>query len=140
MTMTPVEARAVLTACNVPIGENFFALSSSTVVDLLAHADKHRYRHPKNANGSRGRYWHDRLQRIAARGLHKPTPPPAKAMVAQVHRFGDTVAVYVGKGATTYLSGADARKLARALNRCAKSIAAESFVDSHCGTFELLEK
>lgn len=67
MTMTRSDARAVLRACNVPIGANFFGLSSSTVSDLLAHADSWRYRQPKNANGSRGRYWHDRLQRIAAR-------------------------------------------------------------------------
>lgn len=72
---------------------------------------------------------------IAARAPATPKP-----LVAQVHRFGDKVAVYVGKGATTYLSGADARKLAKALNRVARSIAGESFVDSHCGTFELFEK
>lgn len=138
MTLTPIDARAILKRCNVDIGADFFTLSSSTVLDLLASADSHRYRAPKNANGSRGRYWHAHVQRVAARGL-ATAPEASKPVVAQVHRFGDKVAVYVGKGATTYIDAKGARALARALNRVARSIATESFGDSHGLTFELRE-
>lgn len=59
---------------------------------------------------------------------------PANATHAQVHRFRDSVALYVGKGETVYLRPGDARKLARAINRAAKSCATESFAESTCGT------
>lgn len=137
--LTPVSARRALKLCGVAIGADFFTLSSATVLDLLSHADAHRYRAPKNGNGSRGRYWHAHLQRVAARGAPAPAPAPARATVAQVHRFGDKVAVYVGKGQTTYIEAKGARALARALNRVARSIATESFGDSHGLTFELFE-
>ena len=41
---------------------------------------------------------------------------------AQIHRFGDRIACYVGTGATVYLTQAQARKLARGLNGCARNI------------------
>ncbi len=45
---------------------------------------------------------------------------------AQIHRFGDRVAVSMpGKGQTVYLSAAEANKLAKALNGCAKSVKTE---------------
>lgn len=50
--------------------------------------------------------------------------------MTQVHRFRDKVAVYVGKGETVYLSPANARKLARALNAAAKSCETEAFTES----------
>lgn len=50
--------------------------------------------------------------------------------MAQVHRFGDKVAVWVGKGQTVYLSPTNARKLARALNRAARSCKSEPFTES----------
>lgn len=55
---------------------------------------------------------------------------------AQVHRFRDFVAVYVGTGETVYLTPCDARKLSRAINRAAKSCETESFGESTCGTAE----
>lgn len=58
------------------------------------------------------------------------------SIYCQVHRFRDLVACAVGKGETVYLSAADARKLARAINRAARSIRRESFADSTCGTAE----
>lgn len=60
--------------------------------------------------------------------------------VASVHRFGDAVAVYVGDGQTTYLSPTQARRLARALNRCAWSIANEKFVESSFGTVSIAKE
>ena len=60
-------ARSILQNCHVPLGGNFHALRSETVAALLDWADKRGYRKPSNANGSRGRYWHDYLQRAARR-------------------------------------------------------------------------
>lgn len=58
-------ARAVLSSLNIAVGQNFFTLSNSQVCGLLEAADFARYQKPKNANGSRARYFHDRLQRQA---------------------------------------------------------------------------
>ena len=54
--------------------------------------------------------------------------------IASVHRFGDKVAVFVGDGATTYLTAKQARRLGAALRECAKSVVDEKFVDSHFET------
>ncbi len=56
---------------------------------------------------------------------------------AQVHRFRDCVALYIGTGETVYLSPKDARKLSRAVNKAARSVEREKFVDSSGNTFEL---
>lgn len=58
-------------------------------------------------------------------------PDPVRA---QAHRFSDSVAVYVGGGETTYMRPAEARQLARALNRMACSVERETFGESTCGT------
>lgn len=47
---------------------DFFALSQSQVEALLAEADRIGYRRPKNANGSRGRYFFAAVQRALAHG------------------------------------------------------------------------
>lgn len=60
-----VHAREALHMCNIRIGQDFFTLSTSQVADLLLEADRVRYRKPPAANGSRARYFHDRLQRQA---------------------------------------------------------------------------
>lgn len=60
-------ARGILARCRVAVGANFYALRQETVSALLAEADAHKYRAPRNANGSRGRYWHEYLQRAAAK-------------------------------------------------------------------------
>jgi hypothetical protein len=59
------DARATLEACRIPLGQDFFLLSTSQVEALLKYADAQRYQKPANANGSRARYFHDRLQRRA---------------------------------------------------------------------------
>lgn len=42
---------------------NFHSLDSDTVESLLVEADHVKYRRPKNANGSRARYFHAYLVR-----------------------------------------------------------------------------
>jgi hypothetical protein len=59
-------------------------------------------------------------------------------MKAQVHRFGDCVAAYLGNGETVYLTPKDAKKLARALNACARDVAESRFVDSEFITDEIV--
>lgn len=66
--LTPDDAHAILYECGVPGGVDFDTLPSSAVEALLRHADKYKYRKPKNANGSRGRYWHAYVDRVA----HQP--------------------------------------------------------------------
>ncbi len=58
-------AIAALQLCGVAIGQDFFTLRAEQVGCLLDEADRSGYRKPKNANGSRGRYFHDLLQRRA---------------------------------------------------------------------------
>lgn len=54
----------------------------------------------------------------------------------QVHRFGDTVAVYVG-GKTAYLDVKEARALATALQECAADTQTVPFSQSIYKTFNL---
>lgn len=49
---------------------------------------------------------------------------------AQVHRFRDAVALYIGTGETVYLTPREARQLTRAINRVAKSCEGETFAES----------
>lgn len=53
---------------------------------------------------------------------------------AQIHRFRDNVAMYLGDGSTVYLKPADARKLARAINKAARSCETERFTNSSGNT------
>jgi len=66
MPMLSAEAaRAQLRAIGLTGQEDFHALSSSTVDKIIAAADAARYRKPKDANGSRARYFHAMLVRRA---------------------------------------------------------------------------
>ena len=58
-------ARAFLENINSAVGQDFYTLSSSQVDAVLAEADRVRYRKPRNANGSRARYFFERMQRKA---------------------------------------------------------------------------
>jgi hypothetical protein len=60
-----VNALAVLASLKIDPSQDFFTLSASQVSGLLAEADRVRYQKPKQANGSRGRYFYARLQRHA---------------------------------------------------------------------------
>ena len=63
-------AREVLRACGIERGADFHSLPAASVEALLAYADRDKYRQPRCANGSRGRYYHSRMQRHA-RGREK---------------------------------------------------------------------
>ena len=58
-------AQAQLRAIGLTGQEDFHALSSSVVDKIIAAADAARYRKPKDANGSRARYFHAMLVRRA---------------------------------------------------------------------------
>lgn len=60
-----LNAIATLKACGVNVGADFHNLGMSQVDALLVEADRVKYRKPASANGSRGRYFHDLLQRRA---------------------------------------------------------------------------
>lgn len=62
-----VNARAVLQSANAAIGQDFHTLTTSQIDVILAEADRVRYQRPKNANGSRARYFYQKLQREAQR-------------------------------------------------------------------------
>lgn len=61
-------ARTVIQSINAHVDQDFFTLSTSQVEQLLEEADRVHYRQPKNANGSRARYFYAKLQREARRG------------------------------------------------------------------------
>lgn len=52
----------------------------------------------------------------------------------RLHRFGDYVAFDCNDTETLYISANLARQFARQLNKIAKSIETENFVDSACGS------
>lgn len=56
---------------------------------------------------------------------------------AQVHRFGESVAVWTGGNKTVYLTPKEARAIARAMVKAARSCERETFTKSTCGTFSL---
>lgn len=55
-------------------------------------------------------------------------------MMLQVHRFNETIALFLGNGDTVYLSPSDAMELATALNGCATDISNNKFTDSAFST------
>lgn len=65
--MTRTQAIEICTAYNIPRNVDFCALRSDVVERILEAADLYKYRKPKHANGSRGRYFHAFLCRVANR-------------------------------------------------------------------------
>jgi len=61
------DATNILGRLNISIGQDFHTLRSEQVEKLLDEADRVGYRRPVNANGSRARYFHAHLQRLAVR-------------------------------------------------------------------------
>lgn len=61
--MKKFEAAEIATRFQIPMGENFHALNSDTVGRIIEAADARKYREPKNANGSRARYFYAMLTR-----------------------------------------------------------------------------
>lgn len=52
---------------HIPLDRDFHSLDSDTVGRILAAANEWQYRRPRKANGSRARYFHAYLQRLARR-------------------------------------------------------------------------
>ncbi len=61
--MTPVSAINLVVRHRLDISKDFFTLSPFEVGQVLDAADDWKYRKPKQANGSRGRYFYALLQR-----------------------------------------------------------------------------
>jgi hypothetical protein len=61
------EASRIFASCRISPFEDFHALPSSKIDMLLEHADRVKYRKPKDANGSRARYFHAYLYRALGR-------------------------------------------------------------------------
>lgn len=56
------------------LSRNFYMLSVAEVCDVLAQADAYGYRKPRNANGSRARYFFAYVQRFNAAQSEKVKP------------------------------------------------------------------
>ena len=69
--LSPYDARETLgrvtTAAQEDATRDYHALSSAAVEALLGEADRHGYRKPRNANGSRTQCFHAYLTRLARR-------------------------------------------------------------------------
>ena len=70
--MTRSDAANLINKYNIEIHKDFFTLSASEVGQVLEAADEWKYRKPKNANGSRGRYFFALLQRALRREGYQP--------------------------------------------------------------------
>ena len=56
---------------------------------------------------------------------------------AQIHRYGDKVAIYIGTGQTVYLTPEEAKAIAKVLNACARNVKEEpKFSHSNFKTVE----
>lgn len=58
-------AQMILARLGIKRGTDFHTIERSKVAELLIESVAARYRHPKDANGSRALYFHERLQRQA---------------------------------------------------------------------------
>jgi hypothetical protein len=65
--LTGYDATNILGLVGIPRGTDFYTLSASQVCALVDQADLYGYRKPRNANGSRGRYFYAFLQRLMCR-------------------------------------------------------------------------
>jgi len=62
------DARALSNVYCIPPSRDFHSLNSHHVQNILDAANARNYRKPKNANGSRARYFYEYLQRVLAKG------------------------------------------------------------------------
>ena len=65
--MTPSEAKETLSRLGLSDVGDSDLLTWAQVDAVLAESDRVKYRKPANANGSRSRYFYERLRRAAAR-------------------------------------------------------------------------
>ena len=63
--MTKDQAQEILRRIGCSAAPDFFTLPSEQVAQVLIEADAVKYRKPKNANGSRARYFYEYLTRTA---------------------------------------------------------------------------
>ena len=61
--LNKAEAQNILDDCGIGHNVDFYALNNTQVIRLVEEAKRHSYFAPKNANGSRGRYFCEYLQR-----------------------------------------------------------------------------
>jgi hypothetical protein len=78
--LTPSQARSIAGARSIPLDVDFHSLDSETVAHILEAADAYKYKVPRNANGSRARYFHAYLRRTAER--RAPLPEGADAVLS----------------------------------------------------------
>ena len=65
--MSKIDAWALCTSFGIDPRQDWHAMPSAMKDSVLAAADARRYRKPKNANGSRGRYFAEYLRRAIER-------------------------------------------------------------------------
>lgn len=63
------EARNIMAAIGCELNADFHTLDSTQVNRVIMEADQYGYRKPKNANGSRARYFFAFVQRTANRRI-----------------------------------------------------------------------
>jgi hypothetical protein len=63
--MRPATARSLARFYCIPLECDFHTLPSATVRNIIRAADSYGYKAPRNANGSRARYFHAYLARRA---------------------------------------------------------------------------
>lgn len=63
--ITKEQAQEILHRIGCSAAPDFFTLPSEQVAQVLMEADAVKYRKPKNANGSRARYFYEYLTRTA---------------------------------------------------------------------------
>lgn len=63
--MDKLSATSLAHKYSIRLDADYHQLSSLEVERVLAAADERKYRKPRNANGSRGRYFHALLVRAA---------------------------------------------------------------------------
>lgn len=69
LAVAKADARDLAARYGIDLERDFHALPSEQVERIIAAADSVRYRAPRNANGSRARYFHARLVRTANREI-----------------------------------------------------------------------
>lgn len=61
------DARNIAARHGFPLGADFHTLGADAVSGVLTAAHAYGYRQPRQANGSKARYFHAFLQRVARR-------------------------------------------------------------------------
>lgn len=117
MRISPTEALAILHRCGVAVWVrgDYCTLRSSEAAALSDAAIARGYRKPRNASGSTARYFHDHLQRLAAKA------PPMRWSV--------------GSGRWLWFDGKPAFALLRHDDSAASPVQADSMAHIVCELF-----